>query len=86
MKGLLKPGHNDVGQVVEHQITDIGADDNHDVMLTREGHNLAQQNGASQPTHREQLVTLCDGVIVAVSDKRTEQPFLIGDALLVPDG
>ena len=80
LEGLLKPGHNDVGEIVEYHITDIGADNNNDVVLTRESHNLAQQHGASRPTPGGQLVTLCDGVIVAISESRAEQPFTIGDA------
>ena len=80
MIGLVGPGQDAVGQIVEHEITFGGADHCNEVVLTRGRHHLAQQNGARGPAPGDQLMALGDGVIVAIAAKRAQQPFFASEA------
>ena len=80
------PRHDAAGEVVEHQVFGVGADDEHEMVPGGTDRDLREQQRGRRPSLRQQALPLGDRIIVAVSGLWRDQPDVAVEAEIAVQG
>ena len=72
--GALRDGDDIRIEIVEHEVADVHAHDEYEVMCAPTGPDFREQQGPHRPSPAQELMTLGHRIIVAISGVRMHQP------------